>query len=111
MSSPAVVKPAGSDLGYVMRELPHVTLLFWVLKIVAVTLGETAGDLLGITLKIGYVVTALIFLVFFLVVVVAQVNVKRFHSALFWPVVLGTSMVGTEISDFLNRGFGHGSAQ
>jgi uncharacterized membrane-anchored protein len=111
MSSPAVVKPAGSDLGYVMRKLPHVTVLFWVLKIVAVTLGETAGDLLGITLKIGYVVTALIFLVFFLVVVVAQVNVKRFHSALFWSVVLGTSMVGTEISDFLNRGFGHGSAQ
>jgi uncharacterized membrane-anchored protein len=94
-----------------MRKLPHVTLLFWIVKIVAVTLGETAGDLLGITLQIGYVVTALIFLGFFLVVVVAQVNAKRFHSALFWAVVLGTSMVGTEISDFLNRGFGHGSAQ
>jgi uncharacterized membrane-anchored protein len=111
MSSAVVAKPAGSDLGYVMRKLPHVTLLFWVLKIVAVTLGETAGDLLGITLKIGYVVTALIFLAFFLVVVVAQVSAKRFHSALFWAVVLATSMVGTEISDFLNRGFGHGSAQ
>src|SRR5436305_7773782 len=67
--------------------------------------------MMGITLNIGSVVTALILLVFFLVVVVAQVNVKRFHSALFWTVVLGTSMVGTEISDFLNRGFGHGSAQ
>ncbi|PZS24497.1 MAG: hypothetical protein DLM61_22085 [Pseudonocardiales bacterium] len=94
-----------------MRKLPHVTLLFWILKIVAVTLGETAGDLLGITLKVGYVVTALIFLAFFLVLVVAQVRAKRFHSVLFWTVVLGTSMVGTEISDFLNRGFGHGSAQ
>ena len=111
MSSPAVVTPARSGLGYVMRKLPHVTLLFWVLKIVAVTLGETAGDLLGITLKVGYVVTALIFLAFFLVVVVAQVSAKRFRSALFWSVVLGTSMVGTEISDFLNRGVGHGSAQ
>jgi uncharacterized membrane-anchored protein len=106
-----MLKPTGPDLGYVMRKLPHVTLLFWILKIVAVTLGETAGDLLGITLKIGYVVTALIFLAFFLVVVVAQVRAKRFHSALFWAVVLGTSMVGTEISDFLNRGPGHGSAQ
>src|SRR5436305_7819117 len=67
--------------------------------------------MMGITLNIGSVVTALILLVFFLVVVVAQVNVKRFHSALFWSVVLGTSTVGTEISDFLNRGFGHGSAQ
>jgi uncharacterized membrane-anchored protein len=111
MPSGAMLKPTGPDLGYVMRKLPHVTLLFWILKIVAVTLGETAGDLLGITLKIGYVVTALIFLAFFLVVVVAQVRAKRFHSALFWAVVLGTSMVGTEISDFLNRGPGHGSAQ
>jgi uncharacterized membrane-anchored protein len=114
MSSAALPSHVGAgkaELGYVMRKLPHVTLLFWLLKIVAVTLGETAGDLLGITFKIGYVVTALIFLGFFLVVVVAQVRTKRFHSALFWTVVLGTSMVGTEISDFLNRGFGHGSAQ
>ena len=95
----------------VMRKLPHVTLLFWILKIIAVTLGETAGDLLGITLQIGYVATALIFLVFFVVVLVAQVRAERFHSALFWAVVLGTSLVGTEISDFSNRGFGHGSAQ
>lgn len=111
MSSEVVPKPMGPDLGYVTRKLPHVTLLFWILKIIAVTLGETAGDLLGITLQIGYVLTALIFLAFFLVVVVAQVTAKRFYSALFWAVVLGTSMVGTEISDFLNRGFGHGSAQ
>ena len=96
---------------YVMRKLPHVTLLFWILKTLAVTLGETAGDFLGITLKIGYVVTAVIFLVFFLIVVVVQVRAKRFHSALFWAVILGTSSVGTEISDFSNRGFGHGSAQ
>jgi uncharacterized membrane-anchored protein len=92
-----------------MRKLPHVTLLFWALKIVAVTLGETAGDLLGITLGIGYVATAFIFVVFFLVVLVLQLRAPRFHPALFWTVVLGTSMVGTEISDFLNRGFGHGS--
>jgi uncharacterized membrane-anchored protein len=106
-----MLKPTGPNLGDVMRKLPHVTLLFWILKIVAVTLGETAGDFLGITLKIGYVVTAFIFLAFFLIVVVAQVRAKRFYPALFWTVVLGTSMVGTEISDFLNRGFGHGSAQ
>ena len=106
-----MLKPTGPNLGYVMRKLPHVTLLFWILKIVAVTLGETAGDFLGITLKIGYVVTAFIFLAFFLIVLVAQVRAKRFYPALFWTVVLGTSMVGTEISDFLNRGFGHGSAQ
>jgi uncharacterized membrane-anchored protein len=108
--SATVPGPAG-PARYVLRKLPHVTLLFWILKIIAVTLGETAGDLFGITLQVGYVATALIFLVFFLVVVVAQVRAKRFHSALFWAVVLGTSMVGTEISDLSNRGFGHGSAQ
>jgi uncharacterized membrane-anchored protein len=111
--SATVPGPAGPEVParYVLRKLPHVTLLFWILKIIAVTLGETAGDLFGITLQVGYVTTALIFLVFFLVVVVAQVRAKRFHSALFWAVVLGTSMVGTEISDLSNRGFGHGSAQ
>jgi uncharacterized membrane-anchored protein len=96
---------------YVMRKLPHVTIVFWALKIVAVTLGETAGDLFGITLRIGYVVTASIFLVFFAVVLVVQVTAKRFHSAVYWSVVLGTSMVGTEISDFIDRGPGSGSAE
>lgn len=95
----------------VMRKLPHVTLLFWILKTLAVTLGETAGDLLGITMQIGYVTTSLIFLVFFLIVVIAQVRARRFHPVLFWAVVLGTSMVGTELSDLANRGIGHGSAQ
>lgn len=96
--------------GYVMRKLPHVTVLFWVIKIVAVTLGETAGDLFGITLKVGYVATELIFLAYFLIVLVLQIRARRFHPALFWAVVLGTSMVGTEMSDFLDRGPGHGSA-
>lgn len=95
---------------YVLRKLPQLTLLFWILKIIAVTLGETAGDLFGITLKLGYVATALIFLGYFLVVLTLQIRAKRFHPAIFWAVVLGTSMVGTEISDFLDRGSGHGSA-
>jgi uncharacterized membrane-anchored protein len=111
MTTPTSGTASPAQAGYVLRKLPHVTLLFWILKTLAVTLGETAGDLLGITLKIGYVTATLIFLVFFLVVVVAQVRAKRFHPPLFWAVVLGTSMVGTEISDLSNRGIGHGSAQ
>ena len=95
---------------YVMRKLPHIMLLFWIVKIVAVTLGETGGDLFGITLGIGYVVTALIFLAFFVIVLTLQIRAKQFHPALFWAVVLGTSLVGTEISDFLDRGPGDSSA-
>jgi uncharacterized membrane-anchored protein len=95
---------------YVLRKLPHVTLLFWILKTVAVTLGETAGDLFGITFKFGYVATAAVFAVFFAVVVTLQLRAQRFHPVLFWSVILGTSLVGTEISDFLDRGPGSGSA-
>jgi uncharacterized membrane-anchored protein len=94
---------------HIMRKLPHVTALFWLLKTIAVTLGETAGDLFGIDLGLGYAPTAILFLVFFAVVVTAQIRAERHHPALFWTVVLSTSMVGTEISDFLNRGFGHAS--
>ena len=93
-----------------MHKLPQVTVLFWALKTVAVTLGETAGDLLGITAGLGYATTAIGFAVFFLAVATAQLRARRFHPVLYWAVVLGTSMVGTEVSDFLNRGFGHGSA-
>jgi uncharacterized membrane-anchored protein len=95
---------------FVLRKLPHVTVLFWVIKIVAVTLGETAGDLFGITLKVGYVTTELVFLAYFAIVLVLQVRARRFRPVLFWSVVLGTSMVGTEMSDFLDRGPGHGAA-
>jgi uncharacterized membrane-anchored protein len=106
---PAGAEPSRQPARYVLRKLPHVTVLFWVLKTIAVTLGETAGDLFGITLKIGYLTTAGVFLAFFLVVVMLQINAKKFHPGLFWTVVLSTSMVGTEISDFMNRGFGHAS--
>lgn len=106
MPSVSVSRPSGC----VLRKLPHVTVAFWALKTVAVTLGETVGDLVGITFKLGYVLTALIFLAFFLAVAAAQLRAKQFRPALYWAVILGTSMVGTEISDFINRGFGHGSA-
>lgn len=96
---------------YVLRKLPTITLLFWVVKTIAVTLGETFGDLLGITAGLGYAATALVFLAFFLITLTAQVRSGRLHPGLYWATVLGTSLVGTELSDFLNRGPGHGSAQ
>jgi uncharacterized membrane-anchored protein len=108
---PGLAEQSGSKqpAAYVLRKLPHVTVLFWILKTIAVTLGETAGDEFGITLQIGYVATASVFMLFFLVVAMLQIRAKRFHPALYWAVILSTSMVGTEISDFMNRGFGHAS--
>lgn len=90
---------------YVMRKLPHITLGFWALKILAVTLGETAGDELGITLGVGYLITAIVLFAVFVVLVTGQLRANRFRPALCWAVVLSTSAVGTEVSDGMDRGF------
>jgi uncharacterized membrane-anchored protein len=92
----------------VMRKLPHVTLLFWVLKIVATTLGETGGDLLAQTLHVGYLVATVVFMAMVLAAVVCQLKASRFHPALFWSVIALTSTAGTTLSDFMNRTAGIG---
>ena len=100
------VPPGGSD---VLRKLPHITALFWVVKIVAVTLGETAGDLVGITFQTGYVMTELLFLGYFVTVLALQITARGFRPSIYWAVVVGTSLVGTEMSDLIDRGPGYGS--
>lgn len=107
---PAVVTERDGT-ALVLRKLPEVTVVFWLVKTVAVTLGETLGDLVGITAGLGYFATAATFLAFLAAAVFAQVRAPRLRPALYWAAVLGTSLVGTEISDLLNRGPGHGSAQ
>jgi uncharacterized membrane-anchored protein len=91
-----------------MRKLPHVTLLFWVLKIVATTLGETGGDLLAQTMHVGYLVSTGIFFALFLIAVVFQLKARRFHPAIFWTVIALTSTAGTTLSDLMNRTGGIG---
>jgi uncharacterized membrane-anchored protein len=81
--------------------------LFWALKIIAVTLGETASDQFAIELKIGYATCAVAFFVFFFTVACLQMRAKRFHPSLFWTVIFSTSIVGTSISDLMDRGIGH----
>ncbi|TIC79286.1 hypothetical protein [Nocardioides sp. GY 10127] len=84
-------------------KLPHVTLLFWVLKIAATTLGETGGDMFAQTLQLGYFLTTIALFLVFLVSLVAQMRSKSYQPALYWAVILTTSMAGTTISDFMNR--------
>jgi uncharacterized membrane-anchored protein len=93
---------------FVMRKLPHVTVLFWVLKIVATTLGETGGDLLAQTLHVGYLVSTVIFFALFLIAVFFQLKARRFHPAIFWTVIALTSTAGTTLSDLMNRTGGIG---
>ena len=104
--SPA--EPDESSARLVMRKLPHITLLFWVLKIVATTLGETGGDLVSQTLEVGYLVSTLIFFALFLVAVVFQLKAGRFHPAIYWTVIALTSTAGTTLSDLMNRTGGIG---
>ena len=87
---------------YVLRKLPHITALFWALKILATTLGETAGDYFSQTLGLGTLRSAVLLLAIFLVAVTIQLRARRFHPALFWTVVILTSTAGTTISDYIN---------
>lgn len=93
-----------------MNKLPQITLAFWVMKICATTLGETAGDLLSMTLNVGYAVSSLILIGLFLVALSGQLMARRYLPALYWTVILATSTAGTTMSDFMDRTLGLGYA-
>lgn len=98
----------GDSKSDALSKVPQVTLMFWVVKILATTLGETGGDALSMTLKLGYAVSSLIFLGFFVVTLAAQITSKRYHPVFYWAVVVATTMVGTTTSDYLDRTLGLG---
>jgi uncharacterized membrane-anchored protein len=91
-----------------INKIAAVTFSFWVMKICATTLGETAGDLLSMTMNVGYAVSSIILLSLFLISVIAQLKCKKFHPILFWTVILTTSTAGTTMSDFMDRTLGLG---
>jgi uncharacterized membrane-anchored protein len=96
-----VAKPEGS-------KIPAVTLGFWIIKIAATTLGETAGDAVSMTLKLGYALSTGIFFALFLVAVTAQIRARSFHPFLYWLVIVATTTVGTTMADFADRSLGVG---
>ncbi|HNY28799.1 MAG TPA: hypothetical protein PLA90_02845 [Candidatus Sumerlaeota bacterium] len=86
-----------------MNKVAQVTFYFWIIKICATTLGETAGDLLSMTLNVGYALSSAILISFFLVSAIAQLRSKKFNPLLYWTVILTTSTAGTTMSDFMDR--------
>ena len=86
-----------------LNKIAKITLLFWLMKIVATTLGETLGDFIAQTLKLGYLVGIGITLVFFLLNVILHLSSKKYVPAFLWLVIIGTTTLGTEISDFIDR--------
>ena len=94
-----------------MKKIAAVTFLFWVMKICATTLGETAGDLLSMTLKIGYAVSSIILISIFLITLIAQLASKKYIPVLYWTVIVATSTAGTTMSDYMDRTLGLGYAK
>ncbi|WP_026240419.1 COG4705 family protein [Parafrankia discariae] len=88
---------------YALKKLPEITLAFWIMKIAATTLGETAGDLLAQTLRLGYFLTTVILVLVFVATLAVQLRSKAYNPFFYWTVILSTSTAGTTISDFMNR--------
>src|SRR3569832_1569757 len=90
------------------NKVPEITLAFWVIKIAATTLGETAGDALYMTMDLGYAVSTVVFLISFADAVTAQVKAKSFHPFLYWATIVATTTEGTTMADFTDRSLGVG---
>ena len=109
--APAInASPGPTSLEAAGSKVPEVTLLFWVLKILATTLGETGGDAVSMSMQLGYLVGTAIFAVLFLAFVAFQVRATKFHPTLYWATIIATTTVGTTLADFVDRSLGIGYA-
>src|SRR5947209_6782645 len=91
-----------------MSKIPEVTLAFWLIKIVATTLGETGGDAVSMTLDWGYALSSALFIGIFLVAVATQIAARSFHPFLYWSVIVATTTAGTTMADLADRSLGIG---
>ena len=98
----------GGGSGQGAGKVPEVTLAFWVVKVAATTLGETGGDAVSMTLRLGYAVGTAIFLALFLAAAAAQIGARRFHPLLYWAAIVATTTAGTTMADFADRSLGVG---
>ena len=89
-------------------KVPEVTLGFWIIKILATTLGETGGDAVSMSMNLGYLISTGIFGVIFIAAVSAQISAKKFHPFLYWITIIATTTVGTTLADFADRSLGIG---
>jgi len=98
-----------SNKTYVLaNRVPQIVFIYWVIKIAATTLGETGADMFSMTFNIGYSVTILIFISIFLILLGIKLSIRRYEPILYWLVFTSTAIVGTAISDFIDRTLGFG---
>jgi uncharacterized membrane-anchored protein len=93
-----------------LSKVPAVTFGFWIIKVLATTLGETGGDTVSMTMDLGYLVGTAIFLTVLVVLVVWQIAAKRFHPFLYWATIIASTTAGTTMADFATRSLGIGYA-
>jgi len=93
-----------------MSKVPAVTLGFWIIKILATTLGETAGDTVSMTMNLGYLAGTAIFLSAFVILVIFQIRARRFSAPLYWATIVASTTAGTTMADFADRSLGVGYA-
>ena len=92
----------------VLSKVPQITLSFWLIKILATTLGETGGDALSMSLDLGYLLSTLIFAALFFSAVTLQIRATQYRPALYWLTIIATTTVGTTLADFADRSLGIG---
>lgn len=93
-----------------LSKVPEVTLVFWIVKIAATTLGETGGDAVSMSMNLGYLVGTGIFAALFVAAVAAQISARGFHPFLYWATIIASTTVGTTMADFADRSLGIGYA-
>jgi uncharacterized membrane-anchored protein len=93
-----------------LSKVPELTLVFWIIKILATTLGETGGDAVSMSMDLGYLVSTLIFGALFIAAVVAQIAAPKFHPVIYWLTIVASTTVGTTLADFATRSLGIGYA-
>jgi uncharacterized membrane-anchored protein len=91
-----------------LSKVPEVTLIFWVIKVAATTLGETGGDSITMTLNWGYLAGTALFLGLLVIFVIAQIRSTRFHPFLYWATIVTSTTFGTTMADFADRSLGIG---
>lgn len=95
-------------------KVPAITIGFWVIKILATTLGETAGDTLSMTLNLGYLASSAIFLAVLMLLATWQITSTRYRPSLYWATIIASTTAGTTMADFATRsldiGYAGGSA-
>src|SRR6202045_4243145 len=99
---------AKKDMTESLNKVPEVTLIFWIIKIAATTLGETGGDTVTMTLNWGYLTGTALFLAILVLLVSAQIVAKKFHPFLYWATIVASTTFGTTMADFADRSLGIG---